>query len=291
MDAATRRAHAKVNLWLNVVGRRADGYHLLHSLVAFCDLADTVEARPAADLSLVLTGPTAGVLAGETDNLVLAAARALAARAGVAPRAALALTKRIPVAAGLGGGSADAAAALRVLADLWRVALPVEELFDLAASLGADVPMCLAGRAAIASGIGERLEPATELPPCAMLLVNPGVALPTAEVFAARRGPFSPVRPVDRTWRDLADLVEDLAARGNDLAAAAISLRPEIGAVLELLRGSGGVRYAAMSGSGATCFALCDDRAAAERAAATVPADWWRAVTGWVSAPSGHAFP
>ena len=137
---------------------------------------------------------------------MLKAARLLADRAGVAPRAALRLTKRIPVAAGLGGGSADAAAALQALVDLWRVALPVEELFDLAARLGADVPMCLAGRAALVSGIGERLAPAPPLPPCAMLLVNPGVALPTAEVFAARRGDFvrasrSRVHgPTSRAW-------------------------------------------------------------------------------------------
>ena len=157
--AAVRPAHAKVNLWLNVVGRRADGYHLLDSLVAFVDLADTLEVRPSDRLSLEIAGPQAGELAGEPDNLVLKAARLLADRAGVAPLAAIRLGKHIPVAAGLGGGSADAAAALRALADLWRVALPEEELLDLAASLGADVSMCLAGRTALASGVGERLSP------------------------------------------------------------------------------------------------------------------------------------
>src|SRR5262249_6103749 len=140
-------APAKVNLWLKVVGRRADGYHLLESLVAFADLADSLEVSPADRLSLALDGPAATALGGEPDNLVLKAARLLAGRAGVAPRAALRLTKRIPVAAGLGGGSADAAATLHMLVDFWRLALPVEELFDLAAELGADVPMCLAGRA------------------------------------------------------------------------------------------------------------------------------------------------
>ena len=271
-----RSAHAKVNLWLNVVGRRSDGYHLLDSLVAFVDLADTLEARPADRLSLELAGPHAAVLASDPDNLVLKAARLLADRAGVAPRAAIRLAKHIPVAAGLGGGSADAAAALRELGELWRVALPEEELFDLAASLGADVPMCLAGRTALASGSGERLNPAPALPFCAILLVNPGTALATRDVFAARRGPFSPARPVAGPWQDPPALVAALAMRGNDLSDAAISLQPAIAEVLDVLRGSEGAHYAAMSGSGATCFALYDSVDAARRAAAALPPAWWR---------------
>ena len=273
-----REARAKVNLWLNVVGRRADGYHLLHSLAAFSDLADTLLAESSDGLALALDGPGAAALAAETDNLVLKAARRLADHAGVAPRAALRLTKRIPVAAGLGGGSADAAAALAVLVDLWRLALPVEELFDIAAALGADVPMCLAGRTSIVSGVGERLEPAPPLPACAILLVNPGAALPTAEVFAARRGEFSVAQPVARPWNDLADFVEALARRGNDLTDAAIALRPAIADVLAYLRQSPRARYAAMSGSGATCFALYDSVAAAEQAAGGVPNAWWHHV-------------
>ena len=190
-EGRVRLARAKVNLWLNVVGRRADGYHLLDSLVAFTDLADGIEVVPASGLSLEIVGPGAAALAGEdaSDNLVLKAARLLAGRAGVAPRAALRLTKRIPVAAGLGGGSADAAATLRALVDLWRVAMPEEELFDLAASLGADVPMCLAGRPAVASGIGERLAPA---PPVAGLRHPAGQS--RCRVADARRLPRSPRR-------------------------------------------------------------------------------------------------
>lgn len=271
-------ARAKVNLWLNVVGRQGDGYHLLHSLVAFCDLADTLEAVPSDRLTLVVDGPAAGGLATEPDNLVLRAARMLADRAGVAPHAALRLTKNIPVAAGLGGGSADAAAALGALVELWRVAVPVGELFDIARALGADVPMCLAGRTAIASGVGERLEPAPPLPPCATLLVNPGSSLPTVAVFKARQGDFSPERPVRQPWPDLSSLAAALAERGNDLTQAAVSLRPEIGDVLRSLRRTSGVRYAAMSGSGATCFALYDDAAAATRAAESLPGAWWRHV-------------
>jgi 4-diphosphocytidyl-2-C-methyl-D-erythritol kinase len=274
--AAVRSAHAKVNLWLNVVGRRPDGYHLLDSLVAFVDLADTLDVRPSDRLSLELAGPQAAGLAADPDNLVLKAARLLADRAGVAPRVTIRLGKHIPVAAGLGGGSADAAAALRALTELWRVALPEEELFDLAASLGADVPMCLAGRTALVSGIGERLQPAPALPPAAILLVNPGAPLPTRDVFEARRGPFSTAVPVTQPWRNLPELVTALVRRGNDLSDAAISLRPAIAEVLTFLHNSRGARYAAMSGSGATCFALYDSLDAAQRASASMPPAWWR---------------
>jgi len=276
-----RLAPAKVNLWLNVVGRRDDGYHLLDSLVAFVDLADQVEARPDDRLSLGLDGPLAAALAEEADNLVLKAARLLADRAGVAPRAAVRLIKHIPVAAGLGGGSADAAATLRELVELWRVAMPEEELFDLAVRLGADVPMCLAGRTAFVSGIGDRLAWAPPLPECAVVLVNPGTVLPTRDVFAERHGAFSPLRPAPRPWRDLADLAAALADRGNDLAAAAISLAPPVGQVLEAL-GRTGARHAAMSGSGATCFALYESHDLAQRAASTLPAAWWRHVGRFV---------
>lgn len=278
-----RTASAKVNLWLNVVGRRADGYHLLDSLVAFVDLADTVDARPGERLSLEVTGPGSAALAGEADNLVLKAARLLAGRAGVPPLAALSLVKRIPVAAGLGGGSADAAAALRALAELWRLTLPEDTLFDIAGRLGADVPMCLAGRAALATGIGDRLQPVPALPPAAILLVNPGVALPTREVFAARRGPFAASRPVLPQWRDVPEFVAALAERGNDLTEAAISLQPVVAEVLAFLRQGGEARYVAMSGSGATCFALYDTIAAARRTGAAVPERWWHHAGGFVS--------
>ena len=269
-------ARAKVNLWLNVVGRRADGFHLLDSLIAFTDLADEIEVAPASTLSLEVVGPEAAALDGDSDNLVLKAARLLAGCAGLAPRAALRLTKRIPVAAGLGGGSADVAATLLALVDLWRVAMPPEELFDLAATLGADVPMCLAGRPALATGIGERLAPVPALPACAILLVNPGVALPTPAVFRARQGGFSPARAIDNGWRNLSDFAQDLARRGNDLTDAAISLRPEVAAVLDRLRHSEGAAHVSMSGSGATCFALYGSDEEAQRAASRLPAAWWR---------------
>lgn len=280
---SARTARAKVNLWLNVVGRRPDGYHLLDSLVAFVDLADTVEVEAGDRLALALGGPFAATLQADPDNLVLKAARLLADRAGVSPRASIRLTKRIPVAAGLGGGSADAAAVLHELVDLWRVALPEDELFDLAARLGADVPMCLAGRPAFVSGVGERLLPAPPLPSCSVLLVNPGVGLATRDVFSARPGPFSPSRPPPERWQDFEDFAALLVGRGNDLTAAAVSLQPVVGQVLETLAESD-ARHVAMSGSGATCFALFDEPEAAEAAAATLPAAWWRHVGRFVAA-------
>jgi 4-diphosphocytidyl-2-C-methyl-D-erythritol kinase len=268
-------ARAKVNLWLQVVGRRSDGYHLLDSLVAFADLADWLQVAPSDRLSLAVDGPAAAALDGERDNLVLKAARLLAEHCGVTLGASIRLTKRIPVAAGLGGGSADAAATLRALVELWRLKLPEQQLLGLAARLGADVPMCLVGRTVLASGIGEKLAPAPPLPTCGLLLVNPGKALPTADVFAARRGDFSRPAPIDRPWSDVAGLVEALSRRGNDLTAAASTLCPAIADVLAFLQRSPGVRHAAMSGSGASCFALYDTRTDAERAGAQVPVAWW----------------
>jgi 4-diphosphocytidyl-2-C-methyl-D-erythritol kinase len=282
-ETIRRPAHAKVNLWLNVVGRRADGYHLLDSLVAFIDLADTLEAGPDDRLSLEVTGPESAALAGETDNLVIEAARLLAGRAGVPPLASLRLVKHIPVAAGLGGGSADAAAALRALTALWRLGVGDDALADLARSLGADVPMCLAGRTAVATGIGDCLHPVPPLPSMAILLVNPRTALPTREVFAARHGPFSAARPATPRWRSASELVAVLAERGNDLTQAAISLQPAVADVLDFLRHSGEARYAAMSGSGATCFGLYDTIAAARRTAASVPRRWWHHAGAFVT--------
>jgi 4-diphosphocytidyl-2-C-methyl-D-erythritol kinase len=279
----TREARAKLNLYLRVVGRRADGYHLLDSLVAFCDLADTIGVAPAGGLTLTIDGPLAGAIAGDPadDNLVLRAARALAGRAGIAPKAAIRLIKRIPVAAGLGGGSADAAATLLALVELWRVAMPEEELFDLAATLGADVPMCLAGRTAQISGVGERVAPAVDLPASAILLVNPGEPLPTPAVFAARvraGAAYSIAAPFDTAPRDVATLGRLLRARGNDLTDAARGVAPTIADVLGALSGTSGCRVAQMSGSGATCFALYDDIATAQAARSTIQRDhanWW----------------
>jgi 4-diphosphocytidyl-2-C-methyl-D-erythritol kinase len=276
VEGTIETAQAKVNLWLSVVGCRDDGYHLLHSLIAFADLGDTLEIAPAENFTLAIDGLGAERLSVEADNLVLKAARLLATETGIKAGAAFRLMKRIPMAAGLGGGSADAAAALRGLCRLWRLDLPATHVAALAARLGADVPMCLQQHPCIAGGIGEKLDPAPDLPGCGLLLVNPGVPLSTPGVFAARRGDFSRVQPVARPWPDLASLVAALAARGNDLTEAAVSRQPVVGEVLVALRRTSGVRYAAMSGSGATCFALYDTAVDAERATTELPASWWR---------------
>jgi 4-diphosphocytidyl-2-C-methyl-D-erythritol kinase len=279
-EIVRRAAPAKLNLYLHVVGRRADGFHLLDSLVAFAALHDTVSAAPAASLSLALSGPFAAALSGEADNLVLRAARKLADAAGVRPQAALHLVKRLPVASGIGGGSADAAAALHAVGALWRITHKPGALAKLALGLGADVPVCLAGRAAQVGGIGERIEPAPQLPPAALVLVNPLVPLATPAVFKARTGPFSKPAPLPPAAppRDARDLAEALGARRNDLAAAAAALVPEIAVVLAALEAQPGCLLARMSGSGATCFALFARAEEADAAAAALGGrrpDWW----------------
>nr|WP_302474477.1 4-(cytidine 5'-diphospho)-2-C-methyl-D-erythritol kinase [Roseococcus sp. MDT2-1-1] len=276
-------APAKVNLFLHVTGRRADGYHLLDSLAVFGPAADELRGESASSLSLRVEGPFGCALAGEADNLVLRAARALAERGGVSPRAALTLVKRLPVASGIGGGSADAAAALRLLNRAWGLSLDETELREVALPLGADIPVCVASRAARMGGVGDVITEAPALPRCGLLLVNPGVALPTPEVFRARSGGFSPPAALPAAWPDAAAMAADLAQLGNDLEAPAVGLRPPIGEVLSALRALPGCLLARMSGSGATCFGLF---ATAEEARATcdaLPAAWWReggALTG-----------
>ncbi|MBY0335235.1 MAG: 4-(cytidine 5'-diphospho)-2-C-methyl-D-erythritol kinase [Acetobacteraceae bacterium] len=270
-------APAKVNLYLHVTGRRPDGYHLLDSLAVFGPAADRVSAGAGEGLTLTLDGPFGVALQAEADNLVLRAARLLAESAGVEPRAALRLTKRLPVASGIGGGSADAAAALRALARLWGVSVPLE---PLAAKLGADVPVCVASRPARMRGVGEVLDAAPGLPRCALLLVNPGVALPTPEVFWARQGGFRPEAALPASWPDAEAMARDLRALANDLEPPAIALRPVIAEVLAAIAAQPGCLLARMSGSGATCFGLFADAALAEAAARALPAAWWREAGG-----------
>ncbi|EWY41192.1 4-diphosphocytidyl-2C-methyl-D-erythritol kinase [Skermanella stibiiresistens SB22] len=279
-------APAKLNLYLHVLGRRADGYHELDSLIAFADIHDTVTARPADGLTLTLDGPFAVALEGEPsdDNLVSRAAVLLAealdrdmARGGAG--AAITLTKRLPVASGIGGGSADAAACLRALARLWGISPADPRLFPLAARLGADVPVCLTSTAAYFGGIGDIIDPAPRLPPCAVVLVNPGTPLSTPSVFKARSGGFSTAARFDGApLATAADLAAALAGRGNDLTAAATALVPGIGDVLDALAGTPGCLLARLSGSGATCFGLYGDDAEATTAAAGLTVrhpGWW----------------
>ncbi len=272
----TEFAAAKVNLYLHVTGRRADGYHLLDSLAAFPAIGDRLSAETDHALSLTLTGPFGGDLAAEPDNLVLRAARALAAHCGVAAGARLVLEKNLPIASGIGGGSADAAAALRLLCRLWSVHPGEAALAEIAAGLGADIPVCLASRPARMRGIGEILNAAPELPAFGMVLINPGLAVPTPAVFKARTGPFSPEAALPQSWPGLAGMTEGLAHTSNDLQAAAIALCPPIAGVLEALTATPTCRLARMSGSGATCFGLFSDADAAAQAAERLQRPgWW----------------
>ncbi len=277
MPPFVEAAPAKVNLFLHVTGRRADGYHLLDSLAVFGAASDMLRAEPAEALALACGGPFGAALAAEADNLVLRAARMLDEAFPPSGRGAgLALEKRLPVASGIGGGSADAAAALRLLDRLWGLRAGEVPLRELAARLGADVPVCVAARPARMQGAGEVLLAAPALPTCGLLLANPGVALPTPDVFRARAGaPFSPPAELPASWPDAAAMARDLARLGNDLEAPAVALRPVIAEVLAALRATRGCLLARMSGSGATCFGLYATPLAAGLAARGLPAAWW----------------
>ncbi len=247
-----------------MTGRRADGYHTLDSLAVFASLADRLEARRADALTLSVTGPFAEAAGQGADNLVLRAARAL--DAGRGRGAALALDKQIPVAAGLGGGSSDAAATLRLLARHWGVA-PAPP--SLALTLGADVPVCLAHGPTRMGGIGEVLSPAPALPDgLGLLLANPRLPLATPAVFAAREGPFDAPAVLPPRFADAADLVDFLATTRNGLERAAITLCPAVAQVLSACAALPDALLARMSGSGPTCFALFPTAAKAGQAAA-----------------------
>lgn len=275
MPPLEEAAPAKVNLFLHVTGRRADGYHLLDSLAVFGPAGDRLTAAPSEALNLTLAGPFGESLAAEPDNLVLRAARALAAEAGVAAGAALHLEKHLPVASGIGGGSADAAAALRLLNRLWACELDETALARLATPLGADIPVCVASRPARMQGIGDMIGPAPILPECGLLLVNPRVPVATPAVFRARQGGFSPAANLPGAWPDAAAMAADLGRLTNDLEAPALSFCPVIGEVLAALRATPGCLLARMSGSGATCFGLFAKPAEAVAAAEGMPSDWW----------------
>lgn len=265
----TEFAPAKVNLALHVTGRRDDGYHLLDSLVAFAGVGDRVTLRADTGLSLVIGGPRAADLPSGDDNLVLRAARAMGGAA------AITLEKVLPVASGIGGGSADAAATLRALARLGR-GLPA----DGGLSLGADVPVCLRGRAARMTGVGEHLAPLS-LPRGWLVLVNPGVALSTPAVFRAMaRRDLAPLPATLPHWPDAGALAGFLAGTRNDLEVPAITLAPVIAAVRAALQAQPDCLLARMSGSGATCFGLFAEEAAARAAADGIGArapGWWTA--------------
>jgi len=274
-------APAKINLALHVTGRRADGYHLLDSLVVFLDVGDRVRAGPAPGLGLRLTGPNARGVPPGNDNLVMRAARLVAGAGDLG--AALVLEKHLPPASGIGGGSSDAAAAIRAVAALWGRPLPGP---DQVLRLGADVPACLVARPLRLRGIGERLDLLPDLPEFALVLANPRIETPTPAVFAALalkdNAPLpDPLPPLP----DARALAAFLHAQRNDLEEPARALCPPIGDVLAALAALPGCHLARMSGSGATCFGLFDSRAGAEGAARALSArhpGWWIAAgTPW----------
>ncbi len=273
-------AAAKINLYLHVTGQRSDGYHLLDSLVAFAGVHDMVTLSPAPDLtlSLELDGPYAGDLPEVGGNLALHAAERLRRASGSDAGAAIRLEKKLPVASGIGGGSADAAAVLGGLVRLWDLDAADINLNELALDLGADVPVCLFAEAAFVGGIGEKVVRAPALPVAWLVLVNPGVALSTPAVFEAREGKFSKPGRFDESPATAAVLAQFLARAGNDLTEAAIGIAPVIGDVLKALEGGEDILLARMSGSGATCFGLFAEAGAAARAAAEISQSqpgWW----------------
>jgi 4-diphosphocytidyl-2-C-methyl-D-erythritol kinase len=276
--AVKEAAPAKVNQILHVGARRADGFHPLQSLAVFTALGDTLTAQAAPGLSLAVEGPFAKGLEGEADNLVLRAGRALGDGG-----ASLRLAKNLPVASGIGGGSADAAAALRALRQLWNLKKDDTALQAIAASLGSDIPACVLSRPCFMEGRGEILRPPLSLPRVPMLLVNPGVAVPTRDVFAAlaERSGVNMTLPAGR-FGDTADLLRFLETTRNDLQAPACAIQPVIGEVLSAIAGLPGALLARMSGSGATCFGIFADddccRRAADRLKAQAPG-WWVAPT------------
>ncbi len=282
VEAPRITAPAKVNLFLHVGDKRPDGYHALQSLVAFTRLGDELTFSRDPELHLVLRGPFAGALEAEADNLVLKAARALQAHAGVTHGAAITLTKNLPVASGLGGGSADAAAALRGLSRLWELKLCDGALRKIGETLGSDVPVCVTCTPQWMEGRGEKLTEVKAVPAMPIVLVNPGVGVPTAKVFAAlkeRRGTGLPLPPKMETPAELLAYLKD---NSNDLEAPARAIAPVIGEVLTTLESQDGVCLTRMSGSGATCFALFDSDEAAVKAARAIGErrrEWWTAAT------------
>lgn len=264
-------AYAKINLALHVRERRHDGYHTIETLFAFAEDGDRLSASESDTLRLEVEGPFASALEG--GNLVLRAAEALRARFGIEKGAALVLDKRLPVASGIGGGSADAAAALRLLTRFWGLNPPEAELVEIAATLGADVPACVRSEAAFGTGKGDELAKveAEGLSGMPLLLVNPGIPVSTASVFKAWDG-------VDRGALSSASPLDAALQGRNDLEAAARSVAPAIGEVLAALGAMAGTVLARMSGSGATCFALFGSEAGRDRAAERIARerpDWW----------------
>jgi 4-diphosphocytidyl-2-C-methyl-D-erythritol kinase len=285
MTALRDTAFAKINLTLDVLGRRADGFHEIESLVAFAGLGDSVELEPGDMLDLAVEGPFAGALSG--DNLIIKAAEVAKELKPGLRLGRFRLVKLLPVASGLGGGSADAAAALRLIARANEGALPESDIAALAPKLGSDVAVCLGSQPALITGRGEKVRQVTGFPSCGVLLANPGVPLGTQEVYAALEAeplPAAPLRKVEVPdfAGDFARFMDYVTPRSNDLEVPATQLAPVVKQVLAALADLNGANIVRVSGSGPTCFALFATENEAKRAAATLTAahpTWWVAAS------------
>lgn len=279
MEYVTESAPAKLNLFLHVTGKRADGYHLLESLAAFTAFGDTLELYPSDALSLDIVGPFAGALRhAAQQNLIMKAATALRTHTGCTRGARMVLHKRIPVSAGLGGGSSDAAAALRGLAVLWKLSVTQELMQALALSLGSDVPACIAARPAIMCGIGDKLIPLEWDVPAWAVLVNPYLPLATPDVFRHFSAPFDAPLEIPARIGSFDALMELLSGTRNALETPAIRLQPMVAEILDILAPLPHCRMARMSGSGATCFGLFESAPAADAAVRRLQQShpgWW----------------
>lgn len=275
----TARAHAKVNLFLHITGKRQDGYHLLESLIAFAEVHDTLHISTANTITLEITGRFAANLNGDPQlNIILKAAHLLAEKAGITQGASITLDKQLPIASGIGGGSSDAAAALHLLSEYWKTALPHETMLDIALSLGADVPCCYHKKPGFMSGIGEKITLFPSMPSLPALLVNPLQSVSTPEVFKVGVKQFSPSHPISTLPTTMEEFIALLQGSHNDLEAPAITVLPAIADLLVLIGTQRSCKLSRMSGSGATCFGLFSTYEAAEDAARAIQnnhPEWW----------------
>lgn len=290
-------APAKINLYLHVTGRLDNGYHTLDSLVVFADIGDRVEIEPAPDFEFRVRGPFAGGFGPKemdasphSSNLIVQAAWALARAAQKVPNIRATLTKNLPLASGLGGGSADAAAILWGLLEWWGLSSQAHYLPGLMSRLGADVPVCLPCKPARIRGIGDVLDPVPPMPEIPVVLVHPGKPCPTATVFSHFTGSFKEPQPMPENMENFGELISFLKKQGNDLYEPARQSVPEIDNVLNALNARKGCALARLSGSGATCFGLFETEAAAQAAAKAIAAenpDWW-VKAGWINRPERY---
>ncbi len=275
----SRLARAKINLDLLITGRREDGYHLLDSLVVFADYGDEISVLASDKISLGIIGPFATELIGLKDNIILKAARVLRKKFNLTKGAEITLVKNLPVASGIGGGSADAAAAIHALIELWQISVTETDLDEILLSLGADVPVCMASQTMHMTGMGEKLDPITINFPLFLCLVNPGIAVSTSDIFKGRtKRAFSNPRKLPLTIENQWQLQEILNAAGNDLEGDACAINPVIDKVIAQIKTSDDCLFAGMSGSGATCFGIFSSDEAARRVAGNINRVfpyWW----------------